>query len=63
MRTAIRAGPLALALSALGAPSLAVAGPADYVITPRVDEGERELDFKAGTAKLRDGTRESNAPG
>jgi hypothetical protein len=60
MRTAIRAGALAaLALSALGATAPAVAGPSDYVITPRVEEGERELDFKAGTAKLRDGTRES----
>jgi hypothetical protein len=60
MRTAIRAGALAaLALSALGASSLAVAGPSDYVVTPRVEEGERELDFKAGTARSRDGTRES----
>jgi hypothetical protein len=60
MRTAIRAGALAaLALSSLGATSLAVAGPSDYVITPIVEEGEREIDLKAGTAKWRDGTRGS----
>lgn len=58
MRTAIPAGALAaLALSSLFVSSLAVAGPSDYVITPTVEEGEREIDFKAGTAKLRDGTR------
>ena len=39
--------------------SLALAGPSDYVISPIVDEGEREIDFKAGSAKLRDGERES----
>lgn len=60
MRTAVRAGALAaLALSSLSLSSLALAGPADYIITPIVEEGEREIDFKAGTAKLRDGTRES----
>ena len=35
------------------------AGAADYVYTPIVEEGEREIDFKAGSAKLRDGTRSS----
>ena len=35
----------------------AVAGPADYVFTPIVEEGEREIDFKYGTAKGQDGTR------
>ncbi len=34
-----------------------MAGASDYVITPIVEQGEREIDFKAGTAKLRDGTR------
>lgn len=29
---------------------LAHAGPADYVYTPTVEEGEREIDFKLGTA-------------
>jgi hypothetical protein len=60
MRTAMQAGArLALALSSLGMPFYALAGPSDYVITPIVEEGEREIDFKAGTAKLRDGGRES----
>lgn len=60
MRTAIRAGALGvLALSSLVLSSVAVAGPSDYVITPIVEEGEREIDFKAGTAKLPDGDRES----
>lgn len=60
MRTALKAGALAaLVLSCLGAPSLALAGPSDYVATPIVEEGEREIDFKMGTAKLRDGTRAS----
>ena len=60
MRTAIRAGALvALALSSLTLTSLAFAGPSDYVVTPVVEEGEREIDFKAGTARSRDGSRES----
>lgn len=33
------------------------AGPADYVFTPAVEYGEREIDFKFGTAKGQDGTR------
>lgn len=36
------------------------AAPSDYVVTPIVEEGEREIDFKAGSAKLRDGTREAS---
>src|SRR2546423_6863800 len=32
-------------------PALALAGPADYVYTPAIEYGERELDFKIGTAK------------
>lgn len=60
MRTAVRAGALAaLALSSVFMSSRALAGPSDYVFTPVVEEGEREIDFKAGTAKLRDGTRVS----
>jgi hypothetical protein len=34
-----------------------VAGPADYVYTPMVEQGEKEIDFKSGTAKQVDGTR------
>ncbi|MDL2338539.1 MAG: hypothetical protein QFE16_11925 [Pseudomonadota bacterium] len=60
MRTVFRAGALvALALYSLSVTSIAVAGPSEYVVTPLVEEGEREIDFKAGTAKSRDGTRES----
>ncbi len=35
----------------------ASAGPADYVFTPTVEQGEKEVDFKFGTAKQQDGTR------
>lgn len=35
----------------------AVAGPADYVYTPTVEHGEKEIDFKFGTAREPDGTR------
>lgn len=34
-------------------------GTSDYVYTPTVTEGEREIDFKIGSAKARDGTRTS----
>jgi hypothetical protein len=60
MRTAVKAGALAaLVASCLGLPGIALAGPSDYVTSPIVEEGEKEIDFKAGTAKNRDGTRES----
>lgn len=55
MRTALTAA--ALAALAFLASSPALAGPADYVHSPIVEEGEKEIDFKAGTARLRDGTR------
>lgn len=35
---------------------IALAGPADYVYTPIVEYGEKEIDFKYGTAKQKDGT-------
>ena len=60
MHTVQRAGALAaLALSCLAYARPAAAGPSDYVVTPIVEEGEREIDFKAGTGRPRDGTRES----
>ena len=34
-----------------------VASPADYVYSPMVEQGEKEIDFKSGTAKEIDGTR------
>ena len=60
MHTVTHAGALAaLALSCLAYARPAAAGPSDYVVTPIVEQGEREVDFKAGTRKLRDGARES----
>lgn len=52
----ITASKLMLCLGALYLGS-ATAGPADYVYTPTVEFGEKEIDFKFGTAKLPDGTR------
>jgi len=39
----------------------AIAGPADYVYTPTVEYGEREIDFKSGTKKPDNDPRESAA--
>jgi hypothetical protein len=51
-----------IAAAALGLPAVASAGPSDYVYVPAVEYGEREIDFKAGTARLRnDEGRESAA--
>ena len=35
------------------------AGPSDYVLTPNVEQGEKEIDLKAGTSKARDGSRQN----
>jgi len=35
---------------------IAFAGPADYVYTPTVEYGEKEIDFKYGTARQKNGT-------
>jgi hypothetical protein len=43
-----------LGAAALGLPLAALAGPADYVYTPTVEYGEREIDLKAGTRKFTD---------
>lgn len=60
MHTALRAAATAaFALSFAVPVTQAIAGPADYVYSAVVEEGEREIDFKAGSARLRDGTRES----
>jgi len=48
-----------LAAFALGLPAIGAAGPSDYVYVPSVEYGEREIDFKAGSRKLRDDRRES----
>lgn len=58
MRTALSAGALAALVLLSHTPS-AHAGPSDYVFSPIVEEGEREIDFKSGTSKARDGSRES----
>ena len=53
-----------LAAVALGLPAICLAGPSDYVRTPNVEYGEREIDFKMGIAKQRDsegGGKESAA--
>jgi hypothetical protein len=42
-------------------PLIAHAGPADYVYTPMVEYGEKEIDFKAGSARRADDPRESAA--
>ena len=49
MRSSLRL----LGAMALGLPAIAFAGVDDYVRTPAVEYGEREIDFKYGTAKLR----------
>lgn len=49
---------LTLAIS-LSLTAVAHAGASDYVYSPIVEEGEKEIDFKFGTAEARDGTRES----
>ena len=60
MNTTARAAALAaLAFPFLCLPPLATAEPSDYVSTPIVVKGEREIDFKAGSARWRDGTREN----
>lgn len=51
------AGSALLALACVLHASPTVAGPADHVLSPVVTEGEREIEFKAGTSKLRDGAR------
>src|SRR3954447_18203516 len=51
-----------LAAAALGLPAFAMAGPGDYVRVPSVEYGEREIELKYGTGKLKDsegGERES----
>ena len=60
-RTVVSAALSALALSSFTFAPAAFAGPSDDVISAIVEEGEREIDFKAGRAASRDGTRASAA--
>ena len=48
-----------LVAGALLVPGMVQAGPADYVYTPTVEYGEKEIDFKTGTARKGDDPRES----
>jgi len=50
-----------LVAGALLSPLCAHAGPADYVYTPTVTYGEREIDFKLGSAEKADTPREAAA--
>ena len=60
MQTTARVAALAaLAFPSLCLPRLAAAEPSDYVATPIVVKGEREIDVKAGSARGRDGRREN----
>jgi len=49
----------AMAALCLFAATQAHAGPNDYIRTPTVEYGEREIDFKSGIHKNRDGSTES----
>jgi len=49
----------AMAALCLFAATHANAGPNDYIRTPTVEYGEREIDIKNGVHKNRDGTTES----
>ncbi len=55
LHPALAAGLLALCARA------ALAGPADYVHTPTVEYGEREIELKAGRASFGDGSHEQAA--
>jgi hypothetical protein len=47
-----------LLLLAMAFAGNAISGPADYVYTPTVEYGEREIDFKFGAARPPEGKRE-----
>ena len=56
----MKSSKIAFCLGALFS-SVALAGPADYVYTPNVEYGEREIDFKYGWDKLPSGQKEQAA--
>jgi len=49
------------AVGVLLAPQMANAGPSDYIYTPQVTAGEREIDFKMGTSNSDGESRDSAA--
>jgi hypothetical protein len=51
----------AVGAAALTLSRLCAAGPSDYVYTPTVEYGEREIDFKAGRANAHDADQNSAA--
>jgi len=51
----------AIAIITLVTSAAAIAGPADYVYTPSVEYGEKEIDFKYGTGRQGDAARETAA--
>jgi hypothetical protein len=51
----------AVGAAALTLSRLCAAGPSDYVYTPTVEYGEREIDFKAGRANTHDADQNSAA--
>jgi hypothetical protein len=55
MMKIINTSTLAVLISSLS--NIAQAGVADYVYVPVVEYGEKEIDFKTGTAKLQNGDR------
>jgi len=61
MHTAIRAGAASLLSLAACLPlaTAAHAGPSDYISSPIVEQGEKEISYQFGTVRARDGTRES----
>ncbi len=61
MQRSAYTGLIALALLSSLSARQAAASPADYVYTPNVEYGEKELDFKYGNAKQPDGTRQQAA--
>jgi hypothetical protein len=60
MKKLIISGAIVSAFATFAA-SHAIAGPADYVYTPNVEYGEKEVDFKFGTTKDVNGERASAA--
>ena len=59
MTRSSRIAPLLAALAAALASATTEAGPNDYIRLPTVEYGEKEIDFKTGTQRNRDGTSES----
>ena len=58
-KAVLRSGALcALGFAAAALSRIALAGPSDYVLPAVVEEGEREIDFKAGGEQLRGGVHQ-----